>query len=453
MARKKLSSLAHIALVSVLASGLPEDVEAAGDPHLSAAHQHGHPSPTAPDSVTRDPEQPASPHAHQAAPQTQPPVSHHAHPAAPAAPQSHAPHHDHALEARAGDAESEPLVLSPAEEAFINLKTFRLQPRSVREPIRFQARIRANENRIHPLVAGASGFITAVGDFVPGIEVPAQGLLGKFSSTELQGPVQAYLVTLDTIDKQGAVVTPGTVSPEVAEQQKNYYAVNERLAADRLYTLGMSIAQVREIARTRRIPVEFEIRAPRRALLEGYNLYPGQRFSKGHEWARLVETDQVWAEVPVQAMDLWHFKAGAKVRIEIPGAKHRLDGRVSPALPVPDAAGTALRVRIEIKNRNLALRPGMQVIGTLVGDSPKALLAPLDALQMGETGGTARVFVALGEGRFVLKRVRVGRSFGEWVEILEGLKPGEKLVREGAFLLDAEQRMKSQPAAHAHHHS
>jgi len=353
----------------------------------------------------------------------------------------------------AGGEASATLVLTAAEEALINLKTVRLQPRSIREPIRFQARIRANENRVHPLVAGASGFVTTVGDFVPGMEVPARGLLGKFSSTDLQGPVQAYLVTLDTVDKQGAVISPGTVSKEVAEQQKNYYAVNERLAADRLYTLGMSIAQVKEIARTRRVPVEFEIRAPRRALLETYNLYPGQRFSKGHEWARLVEVDQVWAEAPVQAADLWHFEAGTPVRIEVPGARSRMDGRVSTALPVPDEAGSALRVRIEINNRKLALRPGMQVTGTLISHSPKVLMAPLDALQMGETGGTARVFVALGEGRFVLKRVRVGRLFGEWVEILEGLTPGVKLVRDGAFLLDAEQRMKSQPAAHAHHHS
>lgn len=451
MARINLSSLAHIALVLVLISGVPGDSEAADASAPSAALHHGHPSPRA-----GKPSQshPTGDTAH---------AEHHADTTGSAAQASHQPEAEasahtahgthHAPGAPASEEGTAPLVLSASEESLINLKTFRVQPRSVREPIRFQARIRANENRIHPLVAGASGFITAAGQFVPGMEVPAQGLLGKFSSTELQGPVQAYLVTLDTVDKQGAVITPGTVSAEVAEQQKNYYAVNERLAADRLYTLGMSIAQVKEIARTRRVPVEFEIRAPRAAVLEAYNLYPGQRFSKGHEWARLVAVDKVWAEAPVQAIDLWHFQPGAKARIEVPGSRQRLEGRVSAALPVPDTRGTAMRVRIEINNPNLALRPGMQVIGTLVGHSPKALLAPLDTLQMGETGGTARVFVALGEGRFVLKRVRVGRSFGEWVEILEGLKPGEKLVREGAFLLDAEQRMKSQPAAHAHHHS
>ena len=460
MARTKFSSLAQVALVTFVIGGFPGDSEAAGDPGSSGSPQdhHGHPSSTAGSPGASDQAQPASHHAHHGDASESPPAppkSHHPHPdaSAPAAPGAHHAHPAHPADASEGPPESVTLALSPAEEAFINVKTFRLQPRSVREPVRFQARIRANENRIHPLVAGATGFITAAGKFVPGMEVPAQGLLGKFSSTELQGPVQAYLVTLDTIDKQGAVITPGTVSPEVAEQQKNYYAVNERLAADRLYTLGMSIAQVREIARTRRVPVEFEIRAPHRALLEIYNLYPGQRFDKGHEWARLVETDQVWAEVPVQATALWHFAAGAKVRIEIPGAERRLDGRVSTALPVPDEASGAMRVRIEINNRNLDLRPGMRVIGTLVSHSPKALLVPLDAVQMGEAGGTARVFVALGEGRFVLKRVRVGRLFGEWVEILEGLKAGVKLVREGAFLLDAEQRMKSQPAAHAHHHS
>lgn len=428
-------------LVPLKADAAPEAAHAEHHPHSSPAASEGagarRVQPTAQQAAGTE-DNPSAPHAH------------HAHAGAPES--AHPSHAAHPM-VTSGEEASPTLVLTAAEEALINLKTVRLQPRIVREPIRFQARIRANENRVHPLVAGTTGFVTTVGDFVPGMEVPARGLLGKFSSTDLQGPVQAYLVTLDTVDKQGAVISPGTVSKEVAEQQKNYYAVNERLAADRLYTLGMSIAQVKEIARTRRVPVEFEIRAPRRALLETYNLYPGQRFSKGHEWARLVEVDEVWAEAPVQAADLWHFEAGTSVRIEVPGARFRMDGRVSAALPVADEAGSALRVRIEISNRKLALRPGMQVTGTLISQSPKVLMAPLDALQMGETGGTARVFVALGEGRFVLKRVRVGRLFGEWVEILEGLTPGVKLVREGAFLLDAEQRMKSQPAAHAHHHS
>ena len=345
-----------------------------------------------------------------------------------------------------------PLKLTPEQEALLGLKTLRLRPRRVSVPLRFIAEIKPREDRIFPLVAGAQGFIAETGKYSPGMTVPRDGLLGRFSSAELQGPVQAYLVTLDTVAKQGATVSAGTVPADAAEQQRHYYAVNERLAADRLHTLGMSPQQVRRLAKTRETPILFDIRAPASSVLMTLDVFPGQRFSKGHEWARLVAVDELWAEAVVQPADLWQFVAGTRVLLETPGAAARLDGRVSAVPPMAEGTAGALRVRIEVPNPGNILRPGMQVTGVVHARSPKALMVPLDVLQMGERDGTARVFLALGDGRYALQRVRVGRFFGPWVEIVSGLAPGATLVREGGFMLDAEQRLRAQPAAaHAHH--
>jgi multidrug efflux pump subunit AcrA (membrane-fusion protein) len=61
-------------------------------------------------------------------------------------------------------------------------------------------------------------------------------------------------------------------------------------------------------------------------------------------------------------------------------------------------------------------------------------------------GATKSVFVGRGAGQYELRQVMIGSQEGDRVEILAGLKPGERVVNEGAFLLDSESRLKS-PAA------
>ena len=52
--------------------------------------------------------------------------------------------------------------------------------------------------------------------------------------------------------------------------------------------------------------------------------------------------------------------------------------------------------------------------------------------------GALSVYIAEGEGsalRAVSRKVRVGRQQGGWVELLEGVEPGERVVVEGLFAL------------------
>ena len=55
-----------------------------------------------------------------------------------------------------------------------------------------------------------------------------------------------------------------------------------------------------------------------------------------------------------------------------------------------------------------------------------------------ELDGASIVFVHEKEAHFRVRRVKLGRQAGSLTEILEGLRPGEKVVRDGGFLLKSE---------------
>ncbi|MCV5901900.1 efflux RND transporter periplasmic adaptor subunit, partial [Escherichia coli] len=54
------------------------------------------------------------------------------------------------------------------------------------------------------------------------------------------------------------------------------------------------------------------------------------------------------------------------------------------------------------------------------------------------SGGMTRVVLAEGDGKYRSARIEVGREAGEQVEVLQGLKQGDKIVTSSHFMLDSE---------------
>jgi Cu(I)/Ag(I) efflux system membrane fusion protein len=78
---------------------------------------------------------------------------------------------------------------------------------------------------------------------------------------------------------------------------------------------------------------------------------------------------------------------------------------------------------------------------------PAGLTIPADAVI--DTGDGQRVFVERGSGEFESRAVETGWQAGDRVQILQGLSEGERVVSEGAFLVDSETRLKSSPQSSA----
>jgi multidrug efflux pump subunit AcrA (membrane-fusion protein) len=77
-------------------------------------------------------------------------------------------------------------------------------------------------------------------------------------------------------------------------------------------------------------------------------------------------------------------------------------------------------------------------VGFDAGSPKPVTLVPQTAVQSVGDRAVVYVVVAEGDGRFVERTVKLGPAAGDSVQVLEGLKPGEKVVTEGSFFLRAE---------------
>jgi hypothetical protein len=121
----------------------------------------------------------------------------------------------------------------------------------------------------------------------------------------------------------------------------------------------------------------------------------------------------------------------------VPGRSY--DGRVSYIYPFLDPMARTGRVRIELANPELQLRPGMYATVQLASKPEQRVQVPASAVVY--TGPRRLAFVDLGEGRFRPQEIRVGAEANGMYEVLDGLNPGDRVATSGVFLIAAEARI------------
>jgi membrane fusion protein, copper/silver efflux system len=149
----------------------------------------------------------------------------------------------------------------------------------------------------------------------------------------------------------------------------------------------------------------------------------------------------VWVEAEVYESELPRVEVGQSATVTFPYLQSETySGKVTFVMPFLDDATRTGRVRIELANPGLRIKPDMYANVLLERTSDPALVVPDDAVLY--AGEREFVFVDLGEGRLQPRRVVTGRDLGDSVEILSGLAEGDEIVISGNFLISAESRLK-----------
>ena len=112
-------------------------------------------------------------------------------------------------------------------------------------------------------------------------------------------------------------------------------------------------------------------------------------------------------------------------------------GKVANLSPELDPVTRVMRVRIELSNPSMKLRPEMLANARIaVGPSRSVLLVPSGAIQ--QINDSDVVFVGISEQRFEARPVHLGEMFNGRVVLLEGVKSGDAIVTRGSFLLKSQ---------------
>jgi Cu(I)/Ag(I) efflux system membrane fusion protein len=212
-------------------------------------------------------------------------------------------------------------------------------------------------------------------------------------------------------------------------------------ARRRLRLWNIEAAQIDRVLRQGKALEYVPISSPVSGYVIEKNVVEGTAVEPGARLYRLAGLDQVWVEAEVYESDLDLIEQGDSVRITLPYSPGgELQGQVAFVYPYLDDTTRTGRVRIELANPDLALKPDMYANVELEKSLGERLVVPEDAILY--AGLRSFVFLDLGEGRLRPKAVELGRKTADFIEVTQGLEEGDRVVTSGNFLVAAESRLK-----------
>ena len=229
----------------------------------------------------------------------------------------------------------------------------------------------------------------------------------------------------------------GDLDPNDMYEDDILYANNAKLE---LLNLGVDETQLRQLAREGKYIPHIEIRSPVTGLVIGRPISPLEKVDRGTECFRVADLSRVWILADVFDTEAKYIHPGMRALVSFPRQDKPVEAVVSDIFHEFDPASRTLKVRLEMDNPKIRFRPDMFVDVDFLISLPPAITIPAGAVL--DSGRRKIVFISLGEGYFEPREVVTGWRFGDRIEIVKGLAPGEEIVISGNFLIDSESRMK-----------
>jgi RND family efflux transporter MFP subunit len=211
-------------------------------------------------------------------------------------------------------------------------------------------------------------------------------------------------------------------------------------ARARLQQWNISDEQINALEKTGKPPEFLQLISPVTGTVEEIGVHQGRHVAVGDHLVDLVDLSSVWVWAEFYENELPHLKPGLAVVItssSLPGWS--ISGTIAVVDPFLDDQKRTGRVRIDVKNTDLRLRPDAYVDVSLTLDEGEGLTIPSDAVL--PTGEHNIVFVDKGGGRLEPRFVQLGGKFGDLYRITGGLSAGERVVSSANFLVDAESKV------------
>ena len=192
-----------------------------------------------------------------------------------------------------------------------------------------------------------------------------------------------------------------------------------------------------------------EIRSPISGVVTDRPLYPGEMAAAGTPLLTVMDLSHVIAKAHIPQADAELLKQGDAATLSAPGLSQPVPAKVTVVSPALDPNSTTVEVWVEAANPHRQLRPGSSVRIAMVAQTiPEALTVPASAV-LTEPDGTTSVMVIGSDGRAHQRDVKTGVRQDNEVQIVSGLKPGERVVTVGAYGLPDNTRVQvqAQPAS------
>jgi len=211
-------------------------------------------------------------------------------------------------------------------------------------------------------------------------------------------------------------------------------------ARRRLRYWDISEAQIERVLATSQVQRTLTLHAPVSGIVMEKNVLEGQAVRPGDNLYMIADLSKVWVEAELFEADAGLVEEGMPVAIEVAALPGRtFEGRVEYVYPTIKETTRSMTARIALPNPGGRLKPGMYATVRLAEDLGEVLTVPRSAVL--RTGEKAIAFVDMGGGRLMPHELTLGMTGEEYVEVLEGLQPGARVVTSAQYLLDSESNL------------
>lgn len=324
--------------------------------------------------------------------------------------------------------------LSPEQRVTANVQTLRVELATGTGDVVTTGRVTFDERRLAQISAYTAGRIERLYVNFTGDTVRRGEAVAAIWSPDLFATQQEYLLSLNN---RARMQRAGFAD---ARSASNDLVVSTRR---RLLVFGMTEGQIGQLERGGKPLFTTTIIAPVSGVVTNKLVVPQQYVAQGQPLMEVADLSNVWVEADVYEQQLPNVQIGQRVVIAspaLPGAE--FNGTVSFIQPVLAGETRTGRVRIDLANPKLQLKPDMYVSVRVVGaEVEEHIMIPASAVI--DRGQKQFVWVEASPGTYEPREVRIGPRHGAYTVILDGIAAGEVIVTEGGFLLDSEAQLRS----------
>ncbi|MRR34447.1 efflux RND transporter periplasmic adaptor subunit [bacterium] len=306
-------------------------------------------------------------------------------------------------------------------------------------------KVEANADRIAHVSPRISGKVVSVRASL-GDSVSAGQQLVSLDSVELGEALSRYhqsktrlALAQSNMDRIKTLVEKKIAArKDILQAETDYKIAQTDLHSDeeRLSLYGVALSDLK--GSNHRKPL-LPVRSPIGGIITEKHAIVGELADPSKSLYTVADLSSVWVLVDIHEKDLAKVRRGQSATVIVsafPEVKFR--GRITYLADLVDEATRTVKARVEVANPGRKLKPEMfaTVELALAADAPPVLAVPEDAVQ--ELDGRKLIFVAENDTEFAARPVELGRASGGMVEVVSGLKEGERYAAKGAFILKSE---------------
>lgn len=325
------------------------------------------------------------------------------------------------------------IMLSPEKQQLMGVRVGKVELKPLVKVVRTLGTVEADETRIAQVQTKIKGWIEELSVDFTGQLVEKGQLLFTLYSPDLVATQEEYLLAIKARNYLG-----DSPFKEVSDGSRSVFEATRR----RLKLWDITDEQISEIERTGQTKKNLEFYSPISGFVTEKHALKGMAVTPGMSLYTITDLSKVWVLADLYEQEIPLVKLGQDAEVTIasyPGEVFH--GKVIYIYPYLESATRTVKMRLELDNTDMKLKPKMYTNVLIKVDLGRQLAVPDGAVL--DSGSRQIAFVSLGDGHFEPREVTLGPKVDDHYVVLKGLKEGEKIVTSATFLIDSESQLKS----------